>query len=66
MTRASRRTVPLDPEWHASTRGGTPVLVVARQYSGTLGKIGNRRIGVSVNAVTDSASCPLDRCLFLP
>src|SRR4051794_6550696 len=33
---------------------------VARQYSGTLGKIGNCQIAVSVNAVTDRASCPLD------
>ena len=27
---------------------------VARQYSGTLGKVGNCQIGVSVHAVTDS------------
>lgn len=33
---------------------------VARQYSGTLGKIGNCQIGVSVHAATDAASCPLD------
>ena len=39
---------------------------VARQYSGTLGKVGNCQIGVSVNAVTDAASCPLDWRLFLP
>ncbi|MEV7120982.1 IS701 family transposase [Kitasatospora griseola] len=39
---------------------------VARQYSGTLGKIGNCQVGVSVHAVTDQASCPLDRRLFLP
>lgn len=39
---------------------------VARQYSGTLGKIGNVQIGVSVHAVTDAASCPLDWRLFLP
>ncbi|WP_416875432.1 IS701 family transposase [Kitasatospora sp. SC0581] len=39
---------------------------VARQYSGTLGKIGNCQIGVSVHAVTDTASCSLDRRLFLP
>ena len=39
---------------------------VARQYSGTLGKIGNVQIGVSVHAVTDQASCPLDWRLFLP
>jgi SRSO17 transposase len=39
---------------------------VARQYSGTLGKVANCQIGVSVHAVTDTASCPLDWKLFLP
>jgi SRSO17 transposase len=39
---------------------------VARQYSGSLGKVGNVQIGVSVHAVTDAASCPLDWRLFLP
>jgi len=37
-----------------------------RQYSGTLGKIGNCQIGVSVNAAGEAASCPLDWRLFLP
>lgn len=39
---------------------------VARQYSGTLGKIGNCQIGVSLHAATDAASCPLDWRLFVP
>ena len=39
---------------------------VARQYCGTLGKVGNCQIGVSVHAVTDAASCPLSWRLFLP
>src|ERR687893_3079350 len=39
---------------------------VARQYSGTLGKVGNCQIGVSICAVTDAASCPLSWRLFLP
>lgn len=39
---------------------------VARQYSGTLGKVGNVQIGVTVHAVSDTASCPLDWRLFLP
>lgn len=39
---------------------------VARQYSGSLGKVGNVQIGVSVHAVTDQASCPLNWRLFLP
>ena len=39
---------------------------VARQYSGALGKVGNCQIGVSVNACSDAASCPLDWRLFVP
>ena len=39
---------------------------VARQCSSTLGKVGNVQIGVSVHAMTDMASCPLDWRLFLP
>ncbi len=39
---------------------------VARQYSGTLGKVANCQIGVSVHGVADTASCPLDWRLFLP
>src|SRR5215218_4658715 len=45
---------------------GTASPGVARQYSGTLGKVGNCQIGVSVHAVTDAASCPLNWRLFLP
>lgn len=39
---------------------------VQRQYSGTLGKTANCQLEVSVNAVTEQASCPLDWRLFLP
>ena len=39
---------------------------VARQYSGALGKIGNCQIGVSINAATEDASCPLNWRLFIP
>ena len=39
---------------------------VQRQYCGTLGKTANCQLGVSVNAVTEAASCPLDWRLFLP
>ena len=39
---------------------------VARQYSGALGKVGNCQIGVSINACSDEASCPLDWRLFIP
>lgn len=47
-------------------KDGTGSPGVARQYSGTLGKVANCQIGVSVHAVTDSASCPLGWRLFLP
>jgi SRSO17 transposase len=39
---------------------------VGRQYCGTLGKRANCQLGVSVNAVCEHASCPLDWRLFLP
>jgi SRSO17 transposase len=39
---------------------------VARQYCGALGKTANCQVIVSVNAVTDRASCPLDWRLFVP
>ena len=39
---------------------------VQRQYSGTLGKTANCQLGVSVNAITEHASCPLDWRLFVP
>ncbi len=47
-------------------KDGTASPGVARQYSGTLGKVGNCQVGVSICAVTDAASCPLDWRLFLP
>jgi len=39
---------------------------VARMYSGTLGKVGNCQIGVSVHAVTDRASAAINWRLFMP
>jgi SRSO17 transposase len=39
---------------------------VARQYSGTLGKVANCQIAVSVHAATDAASAPLNWRLYLP
>src|SRR4051794_11489394 len=47
-------------------KDGTASPGVARQYSGTLGKVGNCQIGVSICAVTDATSCPLNWRLFLP
>jgi SRSO17 transposase len=39
---------------------------LAPQYCGALGKVANCQVGVSVHAVTDQASCPIDWRLFLP
>jgi len=39
---------------------------VTRQYSGTLGRVDNCQIAVSVHAATDVASAPLNWRLFLP
>jgi SRSO17 transposase len=70
--RLARRAVEvIAPEaWVVDDTGfvkdGTASPAVARQYSGTLGKVGNCQIGVSVHAVTDAASCPLNWRLFLP
>ena len=47
-------------------KDGTHSVGVKRQYSGTLGKTANCQLGVSVNAVTEHASCPLDWRLFVP
>ena len=67
---AERAVEFLDPvAWVFDDTGfpkdGTGSPGVARQYSGTLGKVANCQIGVSVHAVTDTASCPLDWRLFL-
>lgn len=39
---------------------------VARQYSGTLGKVGNCQVAVSVHAASDAASAPLNWRLYVP
>ncbi len=54
----------LDDTGFVKDGDGSPC--VARQYSGTLGKVGNCQVAVSVHAVTDAASAPLDWRLFMP
>jgi SRSO17 transposase len=39
---------------------------VKRQYSGTLGKVGNCQLGVSVHAVGEQGTVPLGWALYLP
>ncbi|HXJ79956.1 MAG TPA: IS701 family transposase [Candidatus Methylomirabilis sp.] len=68
---ARRMSRELAPEaWVIDDTGfpkfGKHSVGVARQYSGALGKVGNCQIGVSVNACSDEASCPLDWRLFIP
>jgi SRSO17 transposase len=68
---AARMVGEIEPEaWVIDDTGfpkfGRMSVGVARQYSGALGKIGNCQVGVSVNAASDEASCPIDWRLFIP
>lgn len=68
---ARRMTAEIAPEgWviddTALPKDGRLSPGVARQYCGALGKTANCQVIVSVNAVTDRASCPLGWRLFLP
>jgi SRSO17 transposase len=68
---AHRAVEAIDPDaWVVDDTGfpkdGAASPGVARQYSGTLGKVANCQVGLSISAVTDAASCPLDWRLFLP
>ena len=47
-------------------KDGSASPCVARQYSGTLGKIGNCQVAVSVHLVNEQASCAADWWLFCP
>ena len=47
-------------------KAGRHSVGVARQYSGTLGKIGNCQVGVSISSASEVASCPVTWRLFLP
>ncbi len=47
-------------------KDGKMSVAVARQYCGALGKRANCQVAVSVHAVSDTASCPLQWRLFAP
>jgi SRSO17 transposase len=72
VRRCAERVVPeLDVEaWVLDDTGfpkdGKHSPGVKRQYSGTLGKIGNCQIGVSVHAVGKRGTAPLGWALYLP
>jgi SRSO17 transposase len=68
---AERMSEALDgPAWAIDDTGllkyGTASPCVARQYTGTAGKVTNCQVAVSVSLVTETASCPVDWRLFLP
>jgi SRSO17 transposase len=68
---ATRMMAEINPEAYAIDDVGFPKdgldsPGVARQYSGALGKVGNCQIAVSVQMVTDHASCAANWRLFLP
>jgi SRSO17 transposase len=68
---ARRMTAELEPEaWIVDDTGfpkkGRCSVGVARQYSGTRGRIDNCQIGVSISAASDRASCPVNWRVFLP
>jgi SRSO17 transposase len=68
---AALATEVIDPEvWVVDDTGfpkdGPASPGVARQYSGTLGKINNCQIAVSLNMATDAASSPMNWRLYLP
>ena len=47
-------------------KDGSMSVAVAPQYCGALGKQANCQVAVSVHAVSDTASCPLNWRLFVP
>jgi SRSO17 transposase len=67
--RMSRELVPAHA-WIVDDTGfpkkGNHSVGVARQYSGTLGKVGNCQIAVSLNLATDDACMPLNFALYFP
>ena len=68
---ARRMSAELEPDaWIVDDTGfakkGRFSVGVARQYSGTLGRVDNCQVGVSLNAATDEASWPVNWRIFLP
>jgi SRSO17 transposase len=68
---ARRMSSEIQPEaWIVDDTGfpkkGRRSVGVARQYSGTLGRVDNCQIGVSISAATNAASCPVNWRIFIP
>lgn len=71
--RCAQTVTPLlrkDVAWIVDDTGfpkqGQHSVGVARQYSGTLGKVANCQVAVSLHHATEQASVPLDWVLYLP
>lgn len=64
------RMAPGRPSWIVDDTGfpkqGTHSVGVHRQYCGTLGKVGNCQVGVSLNYGVDAGAFPLDFALYVP
>jgi hypothetical protein len=68
---AQKMSAAIDPvAWVLDDTGylksGDASPCVARQYTGTAGKVTNCQIGVSVHLASDEASCPANWRLFVP
>jgi SRSO17 transposase len=68
---AQRMVPPIGPDaWAVDDvsfpKDGKMSVAVAHQYCAALGRQANCQVAVSVHAVTDAASVPLQRRLFLP
>jgi SRSO17 transposase len=70
LARRMDKTMPEEAAWLIDDTGfpkqGKHSVGVKRQYSGTLGKVGNCQVAVSVHLASDEASVPLDFELYLP
>jgi SRSO17 transposase len=70
-TLARKACAPVEPDaWVIDdtdfVKDGDASVCVARQCSGTLGKVGNCPIALSMHAACDAASVPLDWRLYVP
>src|SRR5437868_8254094 len=69
---SKRMTAELEPDsvWVIDDTGfakqGKHSVGVERQYSGTLGKVGNCQVAVSLSVATRTEHLPLDFALYLP
>lgn len=68
---AHRMDAAIDPEaWVLDDTGylksGDASVCVARQYTGTAGKVTNCQVGVSLHLASEVASCPVNWRLFVP